>query len=1200
MPRRLAAGAVAVALAATAARGADRAPHEADLGAKRSVAPDAALGGSLEAKKPGSKEPGGPALDFEKFRKHVEVQVSDKRREEIASLRRLIELGGGSDVETPQWYFRLAELLWEESQYFFFEANRRDDRLITLGTRGDPREIDRLMAEKKDFELQQKKLRDQAVALYGAIIKRYPKYPRLDEVLYFLAENLSKRDRHDADALKAYGALIERFPKSRFVADAWMAVGEHWFDLSNGENRLRNLKRALGAYRKAAEYQESSVYGYALYKQAWVHYNVGGWSEALDLFRAVIFFGELPTATIPADRKLALVKEARKDYVRTYSHVGSAEGAADEFKRIGGEAGWIEMLKSLAGIYFEEGKDRDAIVVYHRLIQEKGTSPEAAFFQSRVVTCAGRMGRKDAAVQQAHVFVKMLRGIEAAVGSTDEKGRKAIADARRDAEQTLRVLAVQYHNEWKKTRDDPVAAYAAAVYRDYLDVFPNEPTAYEMRFFHAELRYALGDFEGAGEEYERVALQDLRVLEAKPRAGEPPPKPGKFFKDALESAVFAWDVVAKKLDDDKKPAGGADPTKRVPLAPQRQRLLDACSRYLQWQPKGDKWVEIAYKAARIHYQHNAFGEATDLFTRIALDHPTHELAGYSTNLVLDAYNLLGDWRNVNGWAKRFHANAKLLETHPALKADLAKIVEESAFKVIEEKERAKDHEGAAEEYLAFVRDWPGSRLAATALFNASVDWVKARRIDKAVEVRNLILQKYPAHELAPAALYDNAEAYEAIAEFERAAALYERYFELWRASHRPAHGGARGKGKKGKAAPEPARAASAYDEKKATDGLINAAVFRAGLRQWAKAEAASRAYLETWPNGADAPRIFRSLADLYAKQGQTAKQIRQLEEYQHKYAKDPEEWLAIQHQLAQLHDRSGGASLARRARAQGLDHWRRNKEKVKERGLALVAEALLDELEPTFAEYDRITLNVAPKFLKSQLQVKANKLKKLEEAYGQVVRLKQAEPAVCALTRIGLAYQRFAQALYDAPIPKEIRREAALVEEYRSLLSQQAEPLETKALDGLALAVNAARDHGVVNDCARQATAILVKRKPDEYGPSPRSRVCPSGRRRARPRRRCCRRSGSVRRARGKTRVPGATSRSTRRSGWSTRSRSRSGNGRSRRRRSTPPTTTRISCHDGARAHDRGARLRPRLRGSPAAAGGPRGCSAPRLGSARR
>jgi hypothetical protein len=158
---------------------------------------------------------------------------------------------------------------------------------------------------------------------------------------------------------------------------------------------------------------------------------------------------------------------------------------------------------------------------------------------------------------------------------------------------------------------------------------------------------------------------------------------------------------------------------------------------------------------------------------------------------------------------------------------------------------------------------------------------------------------------------------------------------------------------------------------------------------------------------------------------------------------------------------------------------------VKERGLAVVAQALYEELEPDFTAYERISLVVAPKFLKGQLEVKAKRLKKLEEAYRQVVHLKQAEPAVCALYKIGLGYERFAKALYDAPIPKEIRRDQALVDEYRALLAQQAEPLEAKAVDGLALAVNAARDHGVVNDCARQATALLVARKADEYGPSP-------------------------------------------------------------------------------------------------------------------
>src|SRR5512138_989936 len=255
MVRALAAGAV-LALAASTAGAGERIPttqpHEAGLGPKKDVAPDAALGGKLEAPKPRKEEPGGPKLDFESFRKAVEVQVSEKRREEIVSLRKLIDLGGGSATETPQWYFRLAELLWEESQYFFFEANRRDDRLIALGTRGDPREIDRLMAEKKDLQKQADRHMDQAVALYKAIIAKYPKYPRLDEVLYFLAESLSKRNKNDLEAMKAYRALITRFPQSRYVPDCWMAFGEFYFEKANASDRVGNLKKALEAYRKAA------------------------------------------------------------------------------------------------------------------------------------------------------------------------------------------------------------------------------------------------------------------------------------------------------------------------------------------------------------------------------------------------------------------------------------------------------------------------------------------------------------------------------------------------------------------------------------------------------------------------------------------------------------------------------------------------------------------------------------------------------------------------------------------------------------------------------------------------------------------------------------------------------------------------------------------------------------------------------------
>ncbi len=1071
-------GAVLVSVGPAGAAEKKPTPPDAGLGKKKSVAPDASLAGTLEGAKPKKPEERGPTLEFETFRYRIELQVSSKRREEIVDLQKLIRLGG-APREMPGWLFRLAELYWEESQYFFFEANRRDDELIRLGDKATQADRERVRREKKDLEERSRSYQNEAIAQYKDIVRRYPKYERLDEVLFFLGENLSKQGRHE-EALAAYKILVTRYEKSRYVPDAWMGFGEYYFNVADRSKRDQNLRNALKAYQKAASYTESSVYGYAMYKQAWVYYNMARWAEALDLFRAVIFFGDLPTSTLAPEKKLALVKEARKDYVRTYSHVGAPEAARDEFKRVGGEQGWLDMLKNLSGLYYDEGKDREAILTYHQLIQERPLSPESPLFQARIVTCAGRMGRKELAVQQARVFVKMLRDIDASKTVTDEKGRKQLDEARTAAENTLRTLAVQYHNEYRKTRDEPVAGLAADVYEYYLSIFPDTFHAYEMRFFFAELLFALEKYQRAGDEYSVIAVADAKAADEKK-------KPGKYFGDSLENSVLAYDLVAKKFDETEKRAPG-DPKHRQAIPKQRQQLLDACLRYVKYAPRGEKAVEVSYKAANIYYRYNWFAEATDLFTRIALDHPKHEVAGYAANLVLDAYNLLGDWRNVLGWAKRFYGNRELIAAHPQLKDDLAKVIEQSSFKVIEEYEKAKSYRKAAEAYLAFVREWPQSRHAPTALFNASVAFGNARMLDRAVEARDRLAAAYPNDPLAAKCVYMNGADYEAVADFEKAAGLYERYFEAWRKSKAAVPARAP-RGKRGKAAkaapPEPAPAAGAYEESKAQDALYNAGVFREGLRDFRRAEADRLAWLATWPDAKEAARIFLSLADLYAKEKAPAKELKQLEEYQRRYLKDPTEWLVTQQRIAKVLERSGNAAGARRAYDQGLQYYRARKAQVSERGLAVVAWAMVLALEPEFERYDRISFDVKPKFLKSQVEVKAKKLAELQKSYTEVVNMKQAEAAVCALYRIGLGYQRFAQALTGAPVPKELKalRRQDVIDEYKAQMEQFAKAPEAKAVEGLEYAMTKSREYGVSNDCSRRAAELLIKYKPEQYAP---------------------------------------------------------------------------------------------------------------------
>ena len=186
-------------------------PKEAGLKKATSAAPDKSLAGDITRKKE-DKGTAAPALQYDQFRLGVELQVASKRREQIDSLSKIISLSP-DPKEAPSLLFRLGELYWEESKFFFFEANRKDDDLINAMNRGDPVGQERAKAEKEELLAKSKEYSQLAVDQYSTIIQKYKEYPRTDEVLYFLGHNLMEAGE-ERKALVAYGRLIEKFKKS--------------------------------------------------------------------------------------------------------------------------------------------------------------------------------------------------------------------------------------------------------------------------------------------------------------------------------------------------------------------------------------------------------------------------------------------------------------------------------------------------------------------------------------------------------------------------------------------------------------------------------------------------------------------------------------------------------------------------------------------------------------------------------------------------------------------------------------------------------------------------------------------------------------------------------------------------------------------------------------------------------------------------
>ncbi len=1061
-------------------------PKDAGLKKGTSAAPDKSLAGDITRPKQ-EKGVAAPALQYDQFRLGVELQVASKRHEQIESLTKIIGLSP-DPKEAPSLLFRLGELYWEESKFYFFDANRKDDDLIIATNRGDAIGQERAKAEKQELLAKSKEYSQMAVEQYSTIIQKYKDYPRTDEVLYFLGHNLMEAGE-ERKALVAYRRLIDNFKKSKFLADALLAFGEYYFNTSKGKKDM--VEKALDYYKQAASFPENQLYGFALYKQGWCYFNLANYAKAMDMFKAVVLYGEYAgAAAVEKDAgksgKNTLIREARNDYVRSYARFGSPADARAEFGKVASKPDdRFLMMRQLANLYYDDGKDREAALTFNGLIRERPLSPEAPGFQGKIVDCVLRAGNKKMTVEQVRRLVKLMQDVEKANVAKDENDKKALVDARELSERALSNLAVNWHNEAKKTRDEETFVLANEVYSDYLTLFPENPKAYDLRFFWAELlNDNLQKYERAAEEYTNVLMQDAKRVDA----GQ---KPGKWLANAAYNAVLANDemVKAAEASGKLKQENTSDVHKKAPIAPQRQALLDACERYLKYVPQGHKRVEIAFKAANIYYRHNHFDEAVLRFSDIALKYPDYKFengdraAEVAANLVLDSFNLLGDWPKVNEWARKFYNEPKLATGK--FRDELSKVIEQSSFKLIGQLEAKKEFAKAGEQYIAFVGEFPKSEIADKALFNASIDFYNAKMLDKAIETRNRIIRAYPKSEHVPACSYANAEAREAIGDFEQAAHAYEAYVNGYERSLSPAERAAskkrRKKGAKSAASPEKPKEVQVWEESKAQVALFDAGVLREGLGQHRMALRDRERYLEMWPDSKDAEAVFLSIADLHEHSGAYSRAIKQLEEYQRRNGKDPAKVLTTESRIAAIYERKLNRPRdAQRSYERALAFYEKQPTRIKKSldklSLDAVARAHYTNAEADYRKYAGLRLRWGklphPEAdFKQGLKDKARALEALQRQYTQTVNFKSGDPAVCALYKIGLAYDNLASTLINAPMPRGAPPD--LQQALRDELTHQAQPVKDKAAEAFLTVVNKSRELDIFNDCYAKSLKLL-------------------------------------------------------------------------------------------------------------------------------
>ncbi|MBI5494273.1 MAG: tetratricopeptide repeat protein [Deltaproteobacteria bacterium] len=991
-----------------------------------------------EVRKKDAAQVQGPRISVEQFRRRTEFQVQKKRDEQVQSLDQIIKLGPPPE-EMPAILFQKAELFEENSQHFFFSGMELDDDIVAAREAGDTKKQKQVEKQKEELLGKAKKWSADADLIFEEIIKKYKKFERLDQVMYALGRSRWDGGKHK-EALEVFRELIQTFPKSPFVADGYLAFGEYHF-----ENK--KIDNALQAYQKAAAFEESKVYGYAVYKQGWCYYNQTSWENAAEKFKEVILYSQLDTDKL-GDKKIMLTKEARKDYVTVYSHFGDPAKAFDDFKTLADGDDYKAMIERLANLYYGEGQDREAAVVYRLMINADKDNTRNPFNQGRIVSCVSRMGNKKAVVKQARLLTdefQRVRAHVAAMDPKDPKRQKVEADLR-DAEDlsdnTLRSLATTWHNEARKTRDDETYELAYELYGDYLELFPDKKPAYDIRFFYAELNYKLEKFEKAAEQY-------AKVLEIDPK--------GKWGEAAAEEAVRAYDELMQEWEKKQKKAQkttDSDPTKPQPIPETKQKLVTACENYLKYFSKPKIAVECNYKIARIKYDSNIFDEAVAGFNKVIDGAPEHPRAEQAANLVLDVHNLREDWDALYGAARGFQKNKPLMAKEEFAK-NISEVLESSSFKVIGKLQRNGRYEDAAKAYLSFADEFRKSTLADKALANAAANFQLAGKTDKAVRTREALVTNFPDSPLVPDALFSVAEAHEQVAELDKAAEALERFYKKY------------------------------PQDPRSKDALFNAGIYREGYGGGNNLKTAvedREKYLKDYPKSKEGAAVAMSICRLYEQSKNWQKAVECLEQYAMKYYKDdPEKAWDARFKAVDM-QRARGAKKGDEILEKLALEYRKKHKRLPEGSNSAARVAFMDA-EVKYAEYRKVKLETPDlkkkdKF-KNAIKEKAKGRDAVRKFYMDVVRLKDPEYAIAALYRIADLNLHYMNALRSVPPPRELTPDQKQI--FKDQLADNAAPIEEEAVGAFKLCIQKSQELHVFNQWSQKCLDVLEEKRPDEF-----------------------------------------------------------------------------------------------------------------------
>lgn len=1031
-----------------------------------------------------------------------------KRDEAIDELKKLIPKA--PDSRKAEMIFRLAELYWEKSKYKYGLEMEDYEKAYTKwgdsGQKGNPPDM-------KSYLRESELIKQNALKLYEKVLAEYPRYERNDEVLFYLGYNEYEAGNHKK-AVRHYVTLTKQFPKSRLVADAYLQLGEHFFNNND-------VLKARKAYERSLTSDEARVYNYALYKLAWCDYNLQEYQSGIEKLKKVIKLSNKGGD----QRSVQLKAEALGDLARFFSYEDEVDTAYAYFVKEGSEELAIRYTTRLGALFHDQGKWELEIKSYMLLLKKHPMNEKAPYLQASVVEAYSQMNDKAKVRRQVERLVDLYRPGTPWYKAQEARGQdgKAALEYAYDLTETkLRDLVTEYHRDAQKRKDIPTYQLARDIYAKYLDAFGSTPAAYEMRFFYAEVLWALQEWEAAAVQYNQVATADIKDKKAAK----------KYARIAAYNQILAYEKImvtgqssgdlksgmriVEKKSKGKSDAGQVTKIRLTGLKEGKsyveqeipeveKKLSEACDLYFKIAEKDDPELPaIKFKAAYLYYKHNHFVEAAKRYFEIIDRWPSDPLSKKGAHLILDSLNVQKKWDELAHYAGKFHENPKLSRRDPKFAAEVQELLEGASYLSIQEAEQKAQAlteaepkrealASAATRFMDFQKRFAKSDYADEALFSAELIYDKANELDRAIEAAQILKAEYKPlafkdkkaatkrrgrrgrkakATVAKAGAENNAQMIarrndlllaslmERIADFKEASKLYEAYYREY---------------------PSDAEAPNA---------LFNAGLYAQGLGDREKALELFHEYVDVFKARPDAADVYWRTCQLYVADKAWSKAESCYGDFKKKYASASKERLYTSryHQALAL-EKQGKRSAALKEFKWLVNEVSRLPQAVKDSDGARLAaaHAAFELLEPEFDTYKRMKVTLSRQSLIAKLK-KAEDLAcvdsdaakcKSQGKYLNVLAYGNGEYGICALTRMGQVYRLVATSIREAPLPRRLNEEQREI--YRAELDNVALGPEEKGISAFERSLSKAYELNIYNKCTLTAQENLKELNPNKF-----------------------------------------------------------------------------------------------------------------------